>query len=66
MKKVHKELKNLSIEELNQRAEEIKKELLKLNVQANSGANTAGSGKLRLNKKNIARIQTLLKQKEEQ
>ena len=64
--KVDKELKSLSAEELNSRAEEIKKEILKLNVQANSGANTASPGKLRLNKKNIARIQTLLKQKEEQ
>lgn len=62
--KITKELKGLSNQELANRLDEFKKELLKLNVQVASGANTSNPGKLRQTKKNIARILTLLKQKE--
>ena len=62
--KITKELRALSKGELKKRAEEFKKELLKLNVQVVSGANTASPGKLRQTKKNIARINTLLKEAE--
>ena len=62
--KITKELRDLSPTELRQRAEEFKKELLKLNVQVATGANTANPGKLRQMKKNIARILTLLREKE--
>lgn len=62
--KITKELKGLSDQELKNRLDEFKKELLKLNVQVATGANTSNPGKLRQTKKNIARILTLLKQKE--
>lgn len=63
--KITKELKSLSNKELTNRLDEFKKELLKLNVQVATGANTSNPGKLKQTKKNIARILTLLKQKEE-
>ena len=62
--KITKELKSLSKADLQKRLEEFKKELLKLNVEVASGANTASPGKLRQTKKNIARIKTIFKQKE--
>lgn len=62
--KITKELRDLPVSEMRKRAEEFKKELLKLNVQVASGANTSSPGKLRQMKKNIARINTLLKEKE--
>jgi len=46
------------------RLEEFKKELSKLNVQVATGAVASSSGKLRQTKKNIARVLTLLKEKE--
>lgn len=57
--KIIKELQSLNQKDLQKRLEEFKKELLKLNVQVASGANTANPGKLRQTKKNIARINGL-------
>lgn len=62
--KTVKDLRSLSDQELKERLGEFKKELLKLNVQAATGANTSNSGKLRQIKKNIARILTLLREKD--
>lgn len=62
--KITKELKGLSSGELQERMKEFKKELLKLNVQASTGTGSSNPGKLRQAKKNIARILTLLNQKE--
>jgi large subunit ribosomal protein L29 len=62
--KITKELKSLPQEELDKRLLEMKKELLKQSVQANSGANTQNPGKLREVKKNIARIKTIVKERE--
>ncbi|HLC52495.1 MAG TPA: 50S ribosomal protein L29 [Candidatus Nanoarchaeia archaeon] len=62
--KIMKDLKNLSPAGLQERLVEFKKELLKLNVQAATGANTANPGKLKKTKKNIARIMTLWNQKD--
>lgn len=62
--KIMKELKELSLPVLQERLVEFKKELLKLNVQVATGANTANPGKLKKTKKNIARILTVLKEKE--
>ncbi len=59
-----KELRALSEQDLHSRLGEFKKELLKLNVQVGSGANPASPGKLRQVKKSIARILTLLTEKE--
>ena len=63
--KITKELKSLPKEELNRRLNEMKKELLKQNVQANSGANIQNPGKLKEVKKNIARVNTIIKEREE-
>ena len=62
--KVTKELRGLSIDDLNARIKESKKELLKLNVHVASGTSTTNPGKLRQLKKNVARILTLIKEKE--
>lgn len=62
--KTTQELQSLSTGDLRKRLEEFKKELLKLNVQVASGANTANPGKLRQTKKNIARITMLLHNQE--
>jgi len=62
--KINKDLRALSKEELRERLGEFKKELLKLNVQVATGANTANPGKLKQTKKNIARILTVLRNKE--
>ncbi len=61
--KAIKEFQSLNVVDLRKRLEEFKKELLKLNVQVASGANTANPGKLRQTKKNIARINGLIQQK---
>ena len=57
------EFQSLSVVDLRKRLEEFKKELLKLNVQVASGANTDNPGKLRQTKKNIARINGLIQEK---
>ncbi|MBU0457101.1 MAG: 50S ribosomal protein L29 [Nanoarchaeota archaeon] len=63
---ITKEFRDLSSEELRSRMEEFKKELLKLNAQVVTGANVNSPGKLKQTKKNIARIMTILKEKEVQ
>jgi len=54
------ELRALSASELNVRIRESKKELLKLH----SSASAPTAGKIKKNKKNIARILTILQEKE--
>ncbi|MBI2573225.1 50S ribosomal protein L29 [Candidatus Woesearchaeota archaeon] len=61
-----KEISSLSVTEIRARLEEFKKELLKLNTQVASGANTQNPGRLRQLKKNIARAYTFLSMKEEE
>ncbi len=62
--KVTKEFRDASEADLQEKLKEFKKELLKLNVEAASGVNPSSPGKLRQTKKNIARILTILKEKE--
>ena len=62
--RITKNLKNLSVNGLKEKLVEFKKELLKLNVQVTTGANTSSPGKLKQTKKNIARILTILRQRE--
>jgi len=62
--KVMKELRELQTPELNTRLKEFKKELLKLRIEVGAGTGTASSGKVRRTKKNIARILTLLNERE--
>ncbi len=64
MSKAMKELQGLSREELTARATEMRKELMKLNVQVSTGTNPGNPGKLKQLKKNLARITALLHQQE--
>jgi large subunit ribosomal protein L29 len=59
-----KELKNLSKAELEEKISEIKKQLMKDNTQVSSGTIPKNPGLIKANKKTIARILTILKQKE--
>ena len=58
-----KELKNLSKAELEEKIPEIKKQLMKDNTQVSSGTMPKNPGLIKANKKTIARILTILKQK---
>jgi large subunit ribosomal protein L29 len=60
-----KELKNLSKAELEEKIPEIKKQLMKDNTQVSSGTMPKNPGLIKANRKMIARILTILKQKEE-
>ena len=62
--KITKDLRTLSNEELNNRLLEFRKELLKLSVEVSSGANPSSPGKIKQVKKSVARVLTLLKEKE--
>ncbi len=61
--KSSKQLKDLSVTDLQKRLFEFKKELLKLNTQVATGANAANSAKIKVTRKNIARVLTILKEK---
>lgn len=64
--KVMKELRELQTPELQNRLKEFKKELLKLKIEVGAGTGTASSGKVRRTKKNVARVLTLLNEREVQ
>ncbi|MFH1072945.1 MAG: 50S ribosomal protein L29 [Nanoarchaeota archaeon] len=55
----HKELINLSAEELDKKLDEIDLELIKLNSQVASGTTPKNPGQIRKLKKTIARIKTI-------
>ena len=57
--KITKELRNLSLPELQSRLTESKKELLKFNAQASTGS-VSNPGKIKQVRKNIARILTIV------
>ncbi len=58
-----KELESMRIEELNTKLEELKKELIKHNAQIATGTNPKSPGQVRVIKKTVARILTVLKTK---
>ncbi|MBI2112338.1 50S ribosomal protein L29 [Candidatus Woesearchaeota archaeon] len=62
--KITKDLQKLSSTDLRSRLAESKKELLKMNAQASTG-NVSNPGKIQQTKKNIARVLTLLNQRED-
>jgi len=64
--KITKELRALSPKEIDEKLGEFKKELLKLNAQVAGGAVASNPGQIKKTKKNIARILTLVKEKEAQ
>ena len=57
--KAAQELKALAPEQRRERLQELRQELMKLNVQVASGNSSASPGKIRQVKKNIARILTI-------
>ncbi|HHE67564.1 MAG TPA: 50S ribosomal protein L29 [Candidatus Parcubacteria bacterium] len=61
--KATKEFQNLTVEEIKARLNELRKELMKENVQVSSGTAPSNPSKIRQTKKNIARLITLLNQK---
>ena len=61
---MNKEFKNLGIDDLNLKIIELKKELMKLNAQKSTGSSLKNPGLVRQTRKNIARILTLIRQKE--
>jgi ribosomal protein L29 len=60
-----KELRSLPENELLKRKEELSKELVKFRGQA-GGSSSESSGSVKRNKRNIARIITLIKEKKEE
>ena len=59
-----KDLAKLNKEELNSKLIELKKELIKLNAEIKTGSQLKSPGQARSIKKNIARIKTILRNKE--
>lgn len=61
-----KELKGMSKAELDERLKEIKKQLMKDNTQVSTGTTPKNPGLIKANKKTIARILTILEQKQKE
>jgi len=60
-----KEIRTMSKEELKNRVEELRKELIKLDAQTATGTTPKSPGQLKQIKKTVARILTVLKEKGE-
>lgn len=61
-----KELAKMSVEQLNKQQVDLKKELMKLNMQKSSGTPPENPGLVKSTRKAIARIHTYLTQKNNQ
>lgn len=59
-----KEIRSMPKEELKNKLEELKKELIKLNAQISTGTTPKSPGQLKQIKKTVAKILTVLKRKE--
>jgi large subunit ribosomal protein L29 len=59
-----KEIRQMSKEDLLAKMEELRKELVKINGQVSTGTTPKSPGQVRQIKKNIAKILTILKEKE--
>ena len=57
------ELKNMNVKALQTKLDDLKKELVRLNAQIKMGTTPENPGKIKIIKKTIARIITLLKTK---
>ncbi len=64
MKLKIKEIKSMSTEDLNNRLEEIRKDLVKQNAQIATGTTPKSPGQIKQMKKTIARILTVMNSKE--
>ena len=60
------ELRSMNIQLLNEKIEELNKELTKLNAQRAVGSQMENPGKIRLLRRTIAQINTIINQKTEQ
>ena len=60
-----KELRDLTIKDLETKLDELKKELIKLNAQVATGTVPKSPGQIKQIKKTIARILTIIKEKNE-
>ncbi len=60
-----KKLRNLSAEDLRSRLIDLRKELMKINAQRSTGTSLKNPSQLRETKKAVARILTLIKNREE-
>lgn len=58
-----KEIRSMAKEDLNEKLEELKKELIKINAQIATGTTPKSPGQVRQIKKTIARILTVIKDK---
>jgi len=58
-----KEIESMDVEELKTKLEELKKELIKHNAKIATGTNPKSPGQVRVIKKTVARILTVLKTK---
>ncbi len=58
-----KEIRGMTKEDLNDKLEELKKELIKINAQIATGTTPKSPGQVRQIKKTIARILTIIKDK---
>ena len=65
MPKKNEDVKTLSVKDLMKREDEIRKELLKSQTQKSMGMVPENPGKIKKLKRTIARIKTIIKQKEE-
>ena len=59
-----KEIKSMAVEDLNARLEELRKDLIKQNAQIATGTTPKSPGQIKQMKKTIARILTVMKNKE--
>lgn len=65
MSKIVKEFSAMNLSQLNERLAELRMELIKHNAQISTGTTPKSPGLVRQTKKNIARIMTIMKSKEE-
>lgn len=61
-----KELKSMSKAELDEKLNELNKQLMKDNTQVSTGTSPKSPGLMKANKKTIARILTILNQKQKE
>lgn len=61
-----KELRNMGAEELSKKVQELRKDLIKENAQIATGTTPKSPAKIKNMKKTIARILTIIKEKESQ
>ncbi len=59
-----KEIKSMAVEDLKARLEELRKDLIKQNAQIATGTTPKSPGQIKQMKKTIARILTVMKNKE--